>query len=320
MNENSRPTTGRSKLIDLRKLEAFNCVVEKGSLTRAAAHLTIAQSALSRKIRELEDQIGVQLFHRDGRGVIVTEAGTEFYERAKALLLDADALVSNAQRSETGGNVTLGIPPSISHILLLPLLTRVRREYPGIRMRVVEGFSGHVQEWLLNGRIDIGVLYASRRMPTIIDDELVTEDMCLLGRAQNASLARPSITLEELSGLPLVLPSRPHGLRILVDDACARAKVNIDVQLEVDALTTIKSLAATGELFSILPFSAIGRELKTGELSASRIVEPVISRKLRLATVNKRLSPATREVASMIRQEVKDLIRDNHWYATIAGG
>jgi LysR family nitrogen assimilation transcriptional regulator len=144
-------------LLDLRSIRSFMYVAEAGSFTRAAAQLSMAQSALSRQVRDLEDELGVLLLHRTGRGAELTEAGQRFLSRAKKLLLNASALSAD-MKALSGANietVTLGVPPSISHILLALLLDRVKRQYPHIRMRVVEGFSGHIYEWLLSSTLPI---------------------------------------------------------------------------------------------------------------------------------------------------------------------
>jgi LysR family nitrogen assimilation transcriptional regulator len=303
-------------LLDLRKLSIFVRVVENGSFTRAAAQLVVAQSALSRKVRELEDELGVQLLHRDGHGVLPTDAGLQLFTRAKALLEESQTLLNDIKEmgGSVPGSVVLGMPPSVSQALLTPLLTSIRATHPDIQVKVVEGFSGHVQEWLLNRRIDVGVLYASRKLPTLIGDELVTEDMFIVGPPTSPFAGRGEVTLAEVCATPLVVPSRPHGLRILIDDACIKAKVTPTIGIEILGLSTVKDLISKGFGHAILPSSAVLNEVESGELIATRIIEPIISRKLLLATANQRsASRATREVAQLIRLQVGELVRHHRW-------
>jgi LysR family nitrogen assimilation transcriptional regulator len=303
-------------VIDLRKLRVFVQVAEAGSLTRAAGNLALAQSALSRKIRELEEELGFQLLHRNGRGVEVTEAGKQFLKRSKQLLLEADSLLSDMKELQTlsGGTVSLGLPPSVSHILLTGILARIKAEHPAINVRVVEGFSGHIQEWLLNGRIDIGILYATRRVPTLLGDELVSEDLYAIGPAGDAITSHEWISLADISVLPLVVPSRPHGLRILIDDAFSRCGHTPSIDVELDALATMKSLVESGVAYSILPYSTVAKEIAEGRLTGAHIIDPTVSRKLVLATANQRsASRATRDVAWIIRSQVAELIRLKRW-------
>jgi LysR family nitrogen assimilation transcriptional regulator len=303
-------------LLDLRKLSVFVRVVENGSFTRAAAQLVVAQSALSRKVRELEEELGVQLLHRDGHGVLPTDAGLQLFTRAKALIDESQTLLSDIKEmgGSSPGSVVLGIPPSVSQVLLTPLLTNVRASHPDIQVKVVEGFSGHVQEWLLNRRIDVGVLYASRKMPTLVGDELVTEDMFIVGPPSSPFAGKGTVTLAEVCSVPLVVPSRPHGLRVLIDDACIKAKVTPTIGIELNGLATVKDLVGKGFGHAILPSSAVLNEVESGDLTATRIVKPTISRKLLLATANQRSAGrATREVAQLIRFQVGELVRQHRW-------
>jgi len=145
------------ELVDLRY---FVSIAETGSFTKSALQNNIAQSALSRRVRDLEADLGVQLFYRNGRGVLLTEVGETFLARARGILADMESLRQEVVRSAgvLEGTVTLGVPPSVGLILLAPLLSQVRADYPGIRMRVLEAFSGHVADWLANGKVDLAVL------------------------------------------------------------------------------------------------------------------------------------------------------------------
>jgi LysR family nitrogen assimilation transcriptional regulator len=305
----------RLELVDLRKLDVFVKIVEAGSLTRAAAQLSVAQSALSRKVRELEEQLGTALVYRNGRGVVLTETGQHFFERAKMLLRDSEAIITDIKNMTAAGSVTIGIPPSVTEIILPRLLAQARLDFPDVRIKIVETFSGYVQEWLLSGRIDIGVLYETRRMPTLLGDELVVEEMYVVGPSGGPLPTGRPIALAELTELPFVLPSRPHGLRVLIDDACAKAKVNLNVVVEINGLGTVKNLIRAGNVHAILPYSAIFNEVSAGLITASPIVAPAISRRLRLATSNERPpSRAAREVAHLIRTQVNDLVRNGFWH------
>lgn len=301
--------------MDLRRISYFVEVAECKSFTRAGGRLAIAQSALSRQIRDLEDELGISLLHRTGRGVELTDAGKLFLERARKLLGDAEALFADAKAMNNGGGtVSLGVPPSISQILLAPFLSRMRREKPDIRIRVVEGFSGHVSEWLLNGRIDLAVLYNSPSTASLLTDHLLIEDMYLVGPAGERAFTEPTIALASVSVLPLVLPGRPHGLRVLIEKASSKAGIELKIDIEVDALATMKMLAADGTAYTILPVSAVFEELQQHRLGAAKIVEPGISRELVLASSTQRpTTRASQDVARILRRQVCDLVANGQW-------
>jgi len=141
--------------MDIKKLKAFSVVGDFGSFSRAAGMLGMAQPVLSRQVRSLEEELGVQLVHRNGRGIALTEAGVLLNEYAKGILATLARAQSevSALRASPRGNVVIGMPPSMGSVLTVPLIQRFRSEYPSINMRVIEGFSGYLLEWLTTGKI-----------------------------------------------------------------------------------------------------------------------------------------------------------------------
>ncbi|MGE0212666.1 MAG: LysR substrate-binding domain-containing protein [Parvibaculaceae bacterium] len=306
--------------MDLRRLTYFVEVADCQSFTRAGGRLAIAQSALSRQIRDLEEELGIDLLHRTGRGVQLTDAGEQFLGRARKLLQDADSLLADTKAmNDCCGTVSLGVLPSISQLLLTPLLNRVRRERPGLQVRVMEGFSGHIGEWLLSGRLDLAILYCnSPAASTLLADKLLSEDMYLIGAPGDPVLADESVPLATAAALPLVLPGRPHGLRLLLEKTCAKAGVQLRVDIEVDALSTMKGLVAHGTGYTILPISAVQQELEGGRLSAARIGKPSLSRDLMLASSRQRPhTRASQEVSRILRKQVADLVSAGDWVGRV---
>ena len=167
--------------MDLKRLRYFVCVSELGSFTLAARHLGIAQPALSRHIRQLEAECGSQLLRRNGRGAELSEVGRTVLDHARSLLEQIDRLEAGlkAAKGAPAGAVNLGMPPSVCMILVEPLFHRVRRDYPGIRLHISEAFSGDVREWLVGGRLDIGVLYSPGRAANLVGQHLLIEDLFL---------------------------------------------------------------------------------------------------------------------------------------------
>ena len=307
--------------MELRDMQYFICIAETGSFTKAALMNNIAQSALSRRIRELEIDLGVTLFYRNGRGVILTESGEVFIARARRIVAETEQIRLDLGVPGTAvrGTVTLGVPPSVGMVLLVPLLAQIRQELPGIQMRVLEGFSGHVAEWLTSGRIDLAVLYKTRSNALLDAEHLLFEDMYLVSSRTAPRLGSGgTVALAALAGAELALPGRPHGLRILVDEACVKAQMALNVALELETLPTIRDLVATGTIRTILPLIAVHNEVEAGELVVHKITDPVISRELILVHGPQRAAaPATRTVASLIRQHIATLVRSGIWQARL---
>src|SRR6185369_4734991 len=153
------PGEGRNAM-ELKQLKYFLCVAEVGSFSRAAVMLSVAQPILSRQIKALEQALSAELFYRNGRGIVLSEAGKLLEGYAKEIIgtVDRASFEITAMKSAPSGRITIAMPPSIGWVLTVPLVHRCRREFPMIALHVVEGFSGHVTEWLSTGRIDIGVV------------------------------------------------------------------------------------------------------------------------------------------------------------------
>jgi LysR family nitrogen assimilation transcriptional regulator len=204
-------------------------------------------------------------------------------------------------------------------ILLAPLLSQVRADHPGIRMRVLEAFSGHVADWLANGKVDLAVLYKTRSSTLLDSEHLLFEDMYLISAPSLPMLGRPDgIALAEIVGAELALPSQPHGLRLLVDEACARGQVALSVAMELDTLPTICDLVAAGTIRTILPLTAVQADLAAGRVIAQKITDPIISRELILAHAPHRAAaPVTKAVVRLIRSHINRLVQSGLWVGRI---
>lgn len=306
------------ELLDLRY---FVSIAETGSFTKSALQNNIAQSALSRRVRDVETELGVQLFYRNGRGVLLTEVGETFLARARGILADMESLRQEMTRTSgvLDGTVTLAVPPSVGLILLAPLLAQVRQDHPGIRMRVLEGFSGHVADWLANGKVDLAVLYKTRSSALLDSEHLLFEDMYLISSPALPLLGTDQgVALAQLAGLDLALPSQPHGLRLLVDEATARAQVALTVAMELDTLPTICELVASGTIRTILPLTAVQADLAAGRVIAQKITDPIVSRELILAHAPHRAAaPVTKAVVRLIRNHINRLVQSGLWVGRI---
>lgn len=295
--------------IDLRQLESFCSVARSGSFSKASAALGIGQPSLSRQVRKLEAEVGAQLLYRNGRGVALTPAGAHFFNTVSELIAQLRSAYDAAsdQNGAPGGRVTLGLPTSLSALLGVPVLRRLEVEAPNIQLHLVDGFSGHVLEWLLAGRVDLAVLHDARHAPTIGTEHLLSEDLYLIGCApppfafvEDGRL----VTMREVARLPLVLPGSDHGLRRKLERSAAMAGVQLDVRAEVDSFNAIRELMLTGFGYTILPVGCMAREIEGGLLQAWRIVQPDVSNVMVLAAAqNRPFTRAMAEVRAALRKE-----------------
>ena len=180
--------------MELKQLEYFLGVAESGSFSKAAIRLSVAQPILSRQIKLLESELGVELLYRNGRGVVVSEAGKvlETYARSVVGLVEKAQSEIGSLKAEPRGRVAIAMPPSIGWMLTGPLVVRCRETFPQILLHIAEGFSGHVAEWLSTGRVDIGVVYQAPRLSTLKTEPLLSDELILLrGRRSGSTWGRP---------------------------------------------------------------------------------------------------------------------------------
>lgn len=302
--------------MELKQLEYFRTVARIGSFSQASAMLMVVQPALSRQIAKLEEEIGSKLFYRNGRGVTLTEAGRRFLDVADRALDQLESICAElkAEKAAPSGTVRLGMPPSVSAMIGAPLLMRLRRTFPDIKLHITDGLSGHVCEWMMSGKIDIGIVHESRQSSSLLIERLLSEALYLVGRPDaGLGLARPDstfgeITLEEALKLPLVLQGQSHGLRRLIDRVVGDAGLSMDVQMEIDAVRTIANLVQHEKLYGILPLGCVIDDLRNGQIAAWQITKPALTNIMLLATMpNKPFSPAMREVRKAIQIEIASL-------------
>ncbi len=301
--------------LSTRHLECFLSIAESGSFSNAAIRLGWSQPVLSRYAKELEDELKVKLLYRDGRGVVLTDAGQRFLQRATELLQKfeearLDALGTPQQMLESAA---VGMPPTVTRILALPLARAIYAAYPATKLRLIESFSGHLLEWLSNDRMDAAILYGSEATQRLNAEPLLVERLHLIAPAQQGPLPR-EISLSEVAKLPLILPSRPHGLRRQLDTIAMRNGIQLSVRVEADGLVPIVQLVAAGIGFTVLPLPSIQQELDAGLLSSALIVDPPVERSLVVATAMKR-SPRTgiEALIHIIKKQIAELDAETGW-------
>jgi LysR family transcriptional regulator, nitrogen assimilation regulatory protein len=260
--------------MDLRQLEYFVRVAELGSFTRAAQQLRIAQPALSRQVRLLEVELRQNLLIRNGRGALPTEAGKLLAEHARGILHQVDRAKEELGRARGGlsGRVAVGMPPSVARALAVPITREFRKQLPQATLAISEGLSVAMQEALVNGRLDIALLYNASATPDIELTPLLEEALYLVQPAQapNAKTNAPPntrptkkpnlarIKLQDIAKLPLVIPTRPNAIRNLVETRLGDLGLRPTIALEIDGVSAILELVADGAGYAVLPQSAVG--------------------------------------------------------------
>ena len=250
--------------MDLKQLDTFVRVAELGSFTRAASVLRVAQPALSRQVRALEIELRQPLFDRNGRGVTLTPAGARLLAHGRGILQQVERARQDLEehRGAAAGLLSIGLPPSISRTLTAPLVEAFRERFPRATLSMVEGLSTYALEWLAQGRIDCAVVYNAQ--PTAaIDLQPVLQERLHLVSARSASrkaaarLVGPPAELSDVAACELVIPSRPHAIRMQLETAMAEAGLKPRVALEVDSVPAMLDVVQRHALHAVLSLNAV---------------------------------------------------------------
>lgn len=300
--------------MDLRQLRYFLAIAEEGSFSRAAGRLGVAQPALSLHVRKMEEALGTPLLLRGPHGVSTTEAGELLARRARTLLEDFDQTEEEVRSlgQEPTGTVRLGLPGTISGILSVPLIARCRAQYPQIKIVIAEAMSGFVAEWLLEGRIDLAVLYTDLREPGLRAEALLEEELVVLLPPGEAGQGR--LTFDALAERPLILPSGAHGLRKMLEAQMRTRRVPLETAIDVDSYASIKRLVEGGYGCSVLPYHSVAQEARDGRLAVRRFAEPRLWRTAYLAQgTARRMTRAAGAVGDLLKEVVAELMEQRIW-------
>jgi LysR family transcriptional regulator, nitrogen assimilation regulatory protein len=302
--------------MDLRQLRTFLQVAELGSLSKAADRSRIAQPALGRQIKMLEDEFGVLLFTRHGRGMVPTSGGQILIERAAAILrlVDDTRAEISARRDAVTGSVSLGLPPTVGDVLAAPLVVRFLKQYPSVTVRIVPAFSGFLLDMLQRGEIDQAITYQTTVTRQIKAEPLILETLFLIGPPTSKLRTGRPVDLKMLAKLPMILPGPRQGLRTLVEEAAQRASIELKVSVEAESLQTLKQLVGKGLGYTVLPFAAVHAEVQAGALRAAPIMRPALTRQLVLSRSFVRpATNAVRRFSEELKALTTELVRDGIW-------
>jgi LysR family transcriptional regulator, nitrogen assimilation regulatory protein len=310
----------QARAMDLKQLDYFVHVAELGSFTRAASQLAVVQSALSRQVRALEVELRQPLFERTGRGVTLTEAGKRLLEHGRGILQQVERarLDIENQRGAATGRLVIGLPPSVSRTLTVPLVAAFRQRFPKATLSVVEGLSTYVMEWLAIGRVDCAVVYnvassAAIDLMPVLHEQLYLVSARRAGKAAARAggagtsaagkLIGPAVTLNEVADRELVIPSRPHSIRMLLEAALANEGRRARVALEIESIPAILDLVQNDGFHAVLALNAIKTSGHEQNFNVRPIGKPKLTTTLWIATSAQRpRGPLIDQSTALVRE------------------
>lgn len=293
--------------MDFKQIEGFVRVAELGSFTKAAQLLGTTQPALSRQIRLLEVDLRQSLLVRNGRGAVPTEAGLRLLSHGRGILHQ----VARAQedlgrvRGALAGRVAIGLPPSLARVLAVPLMRAFRAQLPEAQLSISEGLSAQMQDWLVQGRLDIAVLYNTGPTTELDITPLADEDLFLVQMRRSGLAEDPPpgpVALSEVAKLPLVIPTRPNAVRSHVEAEMAAIGCRMNVALEIDGVGAILDLVADGAGAALLSRNAVSSSVRPSAYQMRAVCNPPLRTRLCLAV------SATRPT-TLTQQTTLELIR-----------
>ena len=303
--------------MDARALRYFQAVVEFGSYSRASEYLRISQPAISRQVDRLEQELGKTLLVRNGLGATPTDAGRLLFERSQPILRqleDAAAEIKSASAGTTG-TIVIAIPPGVGHFLLAPLVERYRRSFPNTSLKIISGYSGTIHEALVRGRADVACLHGPLPQKGFRIVPLLEEEAFLVGKRGTLPARRAHVSTAELLGLPLILPSRQHTSRRILEERAFASDATVNVIMEVDDTSLIRTLLRKGLGFSVLSQGALQNQEDRRELE-SRPIRPRMAWPLAMMTASGRpRSEPLEALMNAIRATVRELTASGIWPA-----
>jgi len=289
--------------MNLRQLDYFVHVADLGSFSRAASVLSIAQSALSHRVRQLEVELKQPLLYRNGRGVVPTEAGRRLLVHARGILMQVNRTREELAelRGAPAGHVVIGLPPTFAKLLTVPLVNAFRERFPAASLGSMEGLSASIMEWVATGRADIGLVYNPVPSPTIEIVPLLQESMFLVSPRGERGAPRSNIPLKDLPRFPLIVPTRPNANRTRIDAELAHFGLKPVIALEIDGIATILDLVVEGHGHAVLPNSSLRAYGAEDAFTLRRIVQPKLLIQVSLITSAQRpATPLTQKVLALI--------------------
>ncbi|MBS1032138.1 nitrogen assimilation transcriptional regulator NAC [Gluconobacter cerinus] len=295
--------------VDFKKLSNFVKIIDTSSLSKAAAALRVAQPALSQQVIALETHFKQKLIIRGNQGVKPTAAGKLLYSHAQSILRHLERAQAEISATSEGlaGRVSVGLATySPAASVTVPFLQRMKAIYPNILVHINDNFGQILSDLVMTGRMDLAIIYGDRPIKGVSLEKLLSEDLYFIGPHPETRNDQQSVELEELRDVPLILPSKQHALRWLIDEGFTRARVQPHVTTEIESISTLTDAVLGGIGSTILPYST-ALSIASDALSLRHLTHPTLEVHLSMCMSDhlplSEAALATRDVLRTVLQE-----------------
>jgi len=298
-------------------LEYFVRIAQSGSISRTAIEVGIEQSTMTRHIARLESDLKVRLFHRSGRGVVLTDAGALLLTRAQAVVdaLDDARKLAVTLADEGPSELVIAAQPTIAQRSFAAVARALRARFPDTRLHMVETLGHQIINSLADGKIDVALLYVPSTQASLVDVDVLLYEPLYLILPPAYPKAEATMPVTRVFDHPLILPGTPHGLRGLVESLAIQCNRRLHVEVECDGSNAItKNLVQAGVGCAVLPLATVAEEVSLGHLQASRLVEPDVIREIAIATARNRPPVIGQwDILQTLRQVITGQAAQGNW-------
>jgi len=297
----------RSHDLSLRQLQYAVAVADTLGFHRAAALCHVSQPTLSAQVQQLESVLGLALFERDRRRVLVTAAGQDIVARARRVLLEVGDLVSAATRAREPftGKLRIGVIPTIAPYFLPEIIPRIIAAYPKLLVEFREEKTADIVRELGEGTIDAGLLALEADVGECARAEIVRDDFVAALPKGHPLARKKRLTLSDLDGARVLLLDEGHCFREQALSLCTKARAK-ETSFRATSLSTLAQMVASGAGLTLLPSLAVSVENRRSQLDIRPFVKPVPGRTIALIwRPTSPLSDAFLAFAEMLRGEAK---------------
>jgi len=307
--------------MDIRQLRYYSAIFEHKNLSHAAAASNVAQSAISHHLSNLETDLGVTLFTRKPRGMEPTAAGIKLYEHAKLILKAVNSAEQDLRQSSEiiAGDIAIGIPFSAMKAVGLPLMQAVLKDFPNVRLSIVESLSTNTFSDLLSSDVDISLFYNPQKDDRVTMQPVLEEELLCVGKASIIGASDAPITFDEIAGLPTLLLRQGVSTRAVIDRPGLLSKLEAGIPLHLNSVNGIITGLLAGLACTLAPRVFVSEHLYAGDLHARPIVSPSLTRKLYVGHLKDR--PATHlseAMISLLLELIAKEVECGRWDAQLA--